>query len=714
MSEERRRLRQGGREPPRRRPGARRRRRPAPTSSWSTRAPSSRPPARSRSTPSSPWATPGRTGSRLVVTGCMAERYGDELAEALPEVDAVVGFEGEGVALGDSVAARAAQGQARRRARPARAAPPRAERAVGVPEGGRGLRPRLRVLRHPVVPRQAALPHARVDRGRGPQPGRGRRRRARARRAGPRLVRARRRRARFARAAAPPARHARGRRPRARPPPLPLPERGARPARVHHARAADGRALLRPLAAARRRAAAAAHEAMGERRPLPHRHRRHPRRRSPTPRSARRSSSASPARPSASTTSCSRSSRPRRSTGPASSRSRPRTARPRRRCPTRSTPTSRSSGCASARRCRSPSRAPRATRWSAGRSRCSSTRRRRRQASSSVARTAKHPRSTAIVRLHAEFARPGALVRAHVTEAIGPDLVAKALVTKAAREHAAGHARPSLRRRRHRHPGQHRHHRPARPRGPHAAADHRPGLELAHRLALVRAHHHRRARRLARPPRRHHPLRRVPRSAGRQVPRARRVLRARHQRRLLVGRGAHRDRARGRRLDVPLVRGPARHLAAGPPAREVEGVLPVPRGRRRAAAAHLRVGDVPRHPPVVRGRAVGRLGPRHRDQRPARRSERAGQRRVRRMRCDVLAIGTELLLGQIVDTNSSWIGEQLAAAGHRHVRAPQGGRQPRPHGAVPARAARPRRRGDRVRWASAPRPTTSPAKRSPR
>jgi nicotinamide-nucleotide amidase len=33
------------------------------------------------------------------------------------------------------------------------------------------------------------------------------------------------------------------------------------------------------------------------------------------------------------------------------------------------------------------------------------------------------------------------------------------------------------------------------------------------------------------------------------------------------------------------------------------------------------------------------------------------------MRCDVLAVGTELLLGQIVDTNSSWIGEQLAAAG---------------------------------------------------
>ena len=33
-------------------------------------------------------------GSRLVVTGCMAERYGDELAAELPEVDAVVGFGG--------------------------------------------------------------------------------------------------------------------------------------------------------------------------------------------------------------------------------------------------------------------------------------------------------------------------------------------------------------------------------------------------------------------------------------------------------------------------------------------------------------------------------------------------------------------------------------------------------------------------------------------
>ncbi|MEM7407085.1 MAG: competence/damage-inducible protein A [Pseudomonadota bacterium] len=41
------------------------------------------------------------------------------------------------------------------------------------------------------------------------------------------------------------------------------------------------------------------------------------------------------------------------------------------------------------------------------------------------------------------------------------------------------------------------------------------------------------------------------------------------------------------------------------------------------------------------------------------------------MRCEIVAVGTELLLGQIVDTNSSWLGEQLALAGidcHHHVR----------------------------------------------
>jgi ribosomal protein S12 methylthiotransferase len=40
-----------------------------------------------------------RTGARLVVTGCLAERYGDELADALPEVDLVAPF---GVSLTSS------------------------------------------------------------------------------------------------------------------------------------------------------------------------------------------------------------------------------------------------------------------------------------------------------------------------------------------------------------------------------------------------------------------------------------------------------------------------------------------------------------------------------------------------------------------------------------------------------------------------------------
>ena len=48
------------------------------------------------------------------------------------------------------------------------------------------------------------------------------------------------------------------------------------------------------------------------------------------------------------------------------------------------------------------------------------------------------------------------------------------------------------------------------------------------------------------------------------------------------------------------------------------------------------------------------------------------------MRCEVLAVGTELLLGQVVDTNSAWIGEQLAAAGiDCYFQAKVGDNQPR-------------------------------------
>ena len=38
------------------------------------------------------------------------------------------------------------------------------------------------------------------------------------------------------------------------------------------------------------------------------------------------------------------------------------------------------------------------------------------------------------------------------------------------------------------------------------------------------------------------------------------------------------------------------------------------------------------------------------------------------MRCEIVAVGTELLLGQIVDTNSSWMGERLAIIGVEHHR----------------------------------------------
>ena len=107
LPEERRRLGQGRRLAARRRTHAGRRTPATPTSSSSTPARSSRRRARSRSTSRSALADAKRPGARLVVTGCMAERYGDELAAALPEADAVVGLRRRGLA-GRGRAARAA------------------------------------------------------------------------------------------------------------------------------------------------------------------------------------------------------------------------------------------------------------------------------------------------------------------------------------------------------------------------------------------------------------------------------------------------------------------------------------------------------------------------------------------------------------------------------------------------------------------------------
>ena len=43
------------------------------------------------------------------------------------------------------------------------------------------------------------------------------------------------------------------------------------------------------------------------------------------------------------------------------------------------------------------------------------------------------------------------------------------------------------------------------------------------------------------------------------------------------------------------------------------------------------------------------------------------------LRCDVLAVGTELLLGQIVNSNATRIGERLAEAGLEHYQQTVGG-----------------------------------------
>ena len=208
-----------------------------------------------------------RGDARLVVTGCMAERYGDELAAALPEVDAVSGF-GVPVTLG-RVPARVGR-PARAHPGPPEPAPAPLGRAVGLRQDRGGLRPDVRVLRHPQLPRTAAQPRRGVDPRRGRPAGR---RRDRAGRAGPGQLRqgpsgrARRRRHRPA---------GRGGAGAGGPDPaaLPVPVRSVGRADRRHR--LERRAVLRPLPAARVEAAAAADAALGRRRPVPPPHRRHP------------------------------------------------------------------------------------------------------------------------------------------------------------------------------------------------------------------------------------------------------------------------------------------------------------------------------------------------------------------------------------------------------------------------------------------------------
>jgi len=93
-----------------------------------------------------------RHDARLVVTGCMAERYGDELAAALPEVDLVAGF-GASLTAPTPVTLRA-------RAVPSfdlLNLPARAQGALGVREDCRRVRSTLRLLCDPHVSWRPAL-----------------------------------------------------------------------------------------------------------------------------------------------------------------------------------------------------------------------------------------------------------------------------------------------------------------------------------------------------------------------------------------------------------------------------------------------------------------------------------------------------------------------------------------------------------------------------
>src|SRR5262249_3002184 len=118
-----------------------------------------------------------REGRRLVVTGCLAQRYADELARELPEVDALVGTGGltrppagvTGPAAAPPGGGRRAGGLSRRpaRASAARSVAARAGRGLvdGVPEGLGGLRSPVQLLHHPEDPGPA---RESLARGRGP------------------------------------------------------------------------------------------------------------------------------------------------------------------------------------------------------------------------------------------------------------------------------------------------------------------------------------------------------------------------------------------------------------------------------------------------------------------------------------------------------------------------------------------------------------------
>ncbi len=100
-----------------------------------------------------------KDGARLVVTGCMAERYGAELAEALPEADQVAGF-GVPVQFGRKPLSGVVGTNSV--VRLAQLATPQVFVAVGLRKNCRRLRSQLWFLRNSFVPWAATKPRHRI------------------------------------------------------------------------------------------------------------------------------------------------------------------------------------------------------------------------------------------------------------------------------------------------------------------------------------------------------------------------------------------------------------------------------------------------------------------------------------------------------------------------------------------------------------------------
>ena len=237
---------------------------------------------------------------KVVAVGCLAERYGAELAESLPEAAAVLGFDayGEiGARLDDVLAGRPLVPHSPRDRRTllpitpverqghavsvpghasacrgpgldaAGAAPP-ARRLAGRPaQAGLGLRPAVRVLRDPVVPRRVRLPAGRRAAGRGGLAGLAGRPRAGPGQRELHVVREGSRRPAAARAAAAGAGRGAGHRPG----PAVLPAAGRDPAVAGRGagRHARRRAVLRPVLPALQRGRAAPDAPVRRHRPVP-------------------------------------------------------------------------------------------------------------------------------------------------------------------------------------------------------------------------------------------------------------------------------------------------------------------------------------------------------------------------------------------------------------------------------------------------------------